>query len=170
MKNELAGVYLLYDHDELVYIGQSKNIIARVGSHASGTTKHFTHFAILKPTDPEDRFAIESFLIKTLRPKYNSRQTKSKTTNSAVKTIEELMPVLKEEIRNTKMYQKPNDDFKRMRDSDFRLMINRLFPWWTAPPSVFKEALKEEGWLIEHDGNGVRFRIEKLEEKEREEK
>lgn len=164
MQNELAGVYLLYDHDELVYVGQSKNILARVGAHASGTEKHFTHFAILKPKDPEDRFAIESFLIKTLQPKYNGKQTREKRTVSAAKTVEEQVPVLIEEVKNTKLFHKQTEEFKRMRDSDFRLMINRLFPWWAAPPSVFKEALKEEGWIIEHDGNGVRFRIEKFEE------
>ena len=166
MQIELAGVYLLYDHDELVDIGPSKNIIARVGSHAAASEKHFTHFAVLKPKDPEDRFAIESFLIKTLQPKYNSKQTKAKTTVSAAKAVEELLPVLTEEIKNTRVFHKETEEFKRMRDSDFRSVLNRLFPWWTAPPSVFKEALKEEGWIIEHDGNGVRFRIEKFKEGE----
>lgn len=167
MENNVAGVYLLYDHEELVYVGQSHNIIQRVGAHSY--KKEFTHFVVLQPKDPEDRFALESFLIKTLQPKYNGESTMNRKTRPAELEINEKLPVLMNELQNTRMYLSVGKDFKLMRESDFRLIINKLFPWWTAPPSVFKEALKRKGWLEKQrakvkDYKGLLFRRDKLED------
>ena len=95
----------------------------------------------------------------------------NRKTRPAELEINEKLPVLMNELQNTRMYLSVGKDFKLMRESDFRLIINKLFPWWTAPPSVFKEALKRKGWLEKQrakvkDYKGLLFRRDKLEDKE----
>lgn len=63
-----AGVYFLYDHDELVYIGQSNNMYQRIGEHIAQGEKKFDRFE-LYPT--ADRIRLEGFLIEMFGPKYN---------------------------------------------------------------------------------------------------
>ena len=166
MENKLSGVYLLFDHDELVYVGQSKNILSRVGSHAARNDKDFTQFVVLQPDDPEDRFALESFLIKLLQPKYNSERTRRRQNSLTKNELGEQLPVLMDELRNSTLYR-TDGNCKIMRDMDFRNMLNRLFPWWSPPPSVFKEALKDEGWIDDKKGKGIRFKSEKVKSEDR---
>ena len=77
-----SGVYFLVDGDELVYIGQSVNPIARIGSHVTENRKQFTH-AFLLPV-PEDQLDnVEGALIRFLDPRYNSKQTGAPRGNKA---------------------------------------------------------------------------------------
>lgn len=67
-----SGIYFLYEKDSIVYIGKSKNILARVGQHLSlprykNVTK-VTYFKYKKDLD-----YIEYLLIKLFSPKYNSQ-------------------------------------------------------------------------------------------------
>jgi len=68
MKAFKAGVYLLYDKGEVVYVGQSKNPMYRIGSHIQEGKKQFDEFLVY---ETEDYDAVEAFLIRALRPKYN---------------------------------------------------------------------------------------------------
>ncbi|MCK4329382.1 GIY-YIG nuclease family protein [candidate division WOR-3 bacterium] len=72
-----SGVYILYDKNEMVYIGQSKHIEYRIAEHAVITDKHhgkieFDSYSIFKiDGSKEDREAVEVVLIKMCKPKYN---------------------------------------------------------------------------------------------------
>ena len=66
-----SGVYFLVDGEELVYIGQSVNPIARIGTHRSDSKKVFTH-AFLLPIPHDQLDNVEGALIRLINPKYNS--------------------------------------------------------------------------------------------------
>lgn len=66
----LSGVYLLYSSTgELLYVGQSKNVHARVSHHAS--TRKFSRVQVLAAKQ-EDLNDLEGLLIRLLRPPENS--------------------------------------------------------------------------------------------------
>jgi len=63
------GIYGLFVHGELVYIGQSKNVFSRISEHARRGRK-FTHYNIIPCTEYElDYF--EALLIEKLSPSQN---------------------------------------------------------------------------------------------------
>ena len=64
----ISGVYFLYDKGELVYIGQSKNILARIYQHKD---KVFDTFGYLEIEDEKKRNNKEIDLIMQHSPKYN---------------------------------------------------------------------------------------------------
>lgn len=68
MKIVVEGVYFLYDGDELVYIGQSNNVMMRIGEHIKEGVKEFDRFEFY-PT--VDKTRLEGFLIQMFKPKYN---------------------------------------------------------------------------------------------------
>lgn len=63
-------IYLLYEDNEVIYIGQSKHGISRIIYHMKDGGKQFTHFKIIncKPQQLDD---IEADLIVYFLPKYN---------------------------------------------------------------------------------------------------
>lgn len=61
-------VYLLFDGEEIVYVGQSTVVGSRLASHAKN--KKFTHVSVIKTAEPH-RLALESALINIVAPKYN---------------------------------------------------------------------------------------------------
>lgn len=69
-------IYALIDKDEVVYIGQSSDVMGRLSAHR-GSTKEFTHFAIVERIDIQGQDVSEYTnkrefeYIKRLRPKYN---------------------------------------------------------------------------------------------------
>jgi len=65
-----TGVYFLIFKEELVYVGQSVNVFARISSHAD---KHFDKYAFI-PCSREDLDTIESLYIHVLRPRLNGVQ------------------------------------------------------------------------------------------------
>lgn len=65
----LCGVYFLIDGEEVTYIGQSKNIIARVGQHMAAG-KRFTEFTYIK-CSPENLNLYERRLILLYKPRDN---------------------------------------------------------------------------------------------------
>ena len=71
MKVVEAGVYFLYDKDELVYIGTSENILSRIGQHIAQKVKIFDRFEVFPTGGKFDRYKLESFLIQLFKPKYN---------------------------------------------------------------------------------------------------
>lgn len=68
--NPISGIYFLFDHDEVVYVGRSNDIIQRIFSHRK--TKQFTHHFILPlKFETEDEESLESALILHFTPRYN---------------------------------------------------------------------------------------------------
>ena len=65
------GVYFLLDQDEIVYVGQSVNVYARIAQHQD---KKFDRYAFIScSVDALDK--LESIYIHYLRPKLNGDQT-----------------------------------------------------------------------------------------------
>src|SRR5699024_12755461 len=62
-------VYALWDEDEIVYIGQSIRVEARVASHQY--TKSFTKYSYFECENKYDMLGTESFLINELSAIYN---------------------------------------------------------------------------------------------------
>jgi hypothetical protein len=66
---KLCGVYFLFSGDEIVYIGQSRNVPARV-QHHMGSDKEFDRYShIVLPADSLNEW--ESFYIHLFQPRYN---------------------------------------------------------------------------------------------------
>jgi hypothetical protein len=67
-----SGVYFLCDGDEVVYVGQSSCISARLGTHIMEGVKKFDHDRVFfLPCPIESLNLIEQHYIETLKPKYN---------------------------------------------------------------------------------------------------
>lgn len=64
-------IYALIKDQEVVYIGQSSNVMARLGSHIQERVKDFDSYAIVCKATHEDVDAIERKYIEDLKPKYN---------------------------------------------------------------------------------------------------
>jgi excinuclease UvrABC nuclease subunit len=63
----VSGVYLLFDKDELVYVGKSMDVIRRLKEHKA---KKFDSMKIIKCSDETSSF-LERLLIEYYFPKYN---------------------------------------------------------------------------------------------------
>lgn len=67
----ISGVYFLMDHKKnVVYIGQSKNLFARIGAHIKDNSKLFTHYAYIE-IHPTALSEAERDYIQILKPKFN---------------------------------------------------------------------------------------------------
>lgn len=74
MKEEINGVYALFDGNKCVYIGQSNNCMRRIGEHFGDTEKEFDSYEVFDLTEnisKKDKDYIEEYLIKEITPKYN---------------------------------------------------------------------------------------------------
>jgi hypothetical protein len=69
-KVEIGGVYLLFQQGVIVYVGQSNNVVGRIGTHISERLKVFDRYAIIV-VDEADRLMRERQLIATFEPYYN---------------------------------------------------------------------------------------------------
>jgi len=65
---DISGIYFLIEHNEVVYVGQSTNIMLRVYTHAQ--EKRFDSFSYI-PIDPSNHNIIEALYIWTLQPRHN---------------------------------------------------------------------------------------------------
>lgn len=69
----VCGIYFLLDGADVVYIGRSKNVAARVAHHwqgGYGRRKKFTEARVLE-CDPDMAGELEQRVITIWRPKYN---------------------------------------------------------------------------------------------------
>ena len=66
------AVYFLYDGDELVYVGQSRNVYGRINEHLKDDDKVFDAFAIFSASSCEF-LDIEQANIDYYKPKYNKQ-------------------------------------------------------------------------------------------------
>lgn len=65
-----SGIYFLFDGDEIVYVGQSKNVWKRLAQHSKD--KLFNGYTVLS-CDPASLDDIEKHYIKEFSPKYNQQ-------------------------------------------------------------------------------------------------
>ena len=63
----IAGVYFLVCDDEIVYVGQSKNVLSRMSGHAD---KRFNTVKMI-PVGEDRLLSTERMMIEILRPRYN---------------------------------------------------------------------------------------------------
>ena len=96
-----SGIYALYLHDEIVYIGQSLNVFTRVDKHINEGVKDFDYFKVfLCHKYKLDKF--EKELIRQHKPHYNiAHNPKPKAKPVAVKEKKvrvEVSPEKREEI------------------------------------------------------------------------
>lgn len=63
------GVYILYNGEEITYVGKSMNVLVRLASHAS-KGRAFTAYSVI-PCLPDDLDAVETELINRLKPPQN---------------------------------------------------------------------------------------------------
>ena len=69
MPARLMGIYFLYNGDELIYIGQSRSILSRIGQHVKGG-KSFDSYTFVE-CDEEDLDSMEAGYIKHYHPSMN---------------------------------------------------------------------------------------------------
>ena len=68
--NTYSGIYYLIDTDEIVYIGQSVNVMARIAAHVLEGEKKFTHYYVVE-AHPQKLDELEAEAIMLHLPKYN---------------------------------------------------------------------------------------------------
>ena len=69
-----AGVYFLYNNDDLVYVGQTWNCFLRVAEHTrkdGSRFKEFTSWSFIPLEDQTQRKDLERKLIREYQPIYN---------------------------------------------------------------------------------------------------
>ena len=72
LKGQVPGVYLLFDADELVFVGQSWNCLLRVAENTGkDSDKHFTHWSYLPVESAAERKALEREFRQVHSPRYN---------------------------------------------------------------------------------------------------
>ena len=76
-----SAVYLLFENDIVVYVGESSNPLSRIGTHIR--QKVFTSYRILK-CHPDRRRYWEKVLILKYQPRYNKTHKKKWTKDNLV--------------------------------------------------------------------------------------
>lgn len=75
--SHLPGIYFLFNkkgkHDYLVYVGQSKNILARIARHIDDKEKEFTTFSFQVVSARKRRLQLEQKYISKFSPPYNKK-------------------------------------------------------------------------------------------------
>ena len=66
------GVYFLYNNRQLVYVGQTNDILRRISEHSK--SKRFDDWRYVECDNETTREALECLLIYMLKPKYNVNQ------------------------------------------------------------------------------------------------
>lgn len=93
-------VYVLWEDDEVVYVGQSTSIHTRIETHKK-SGKKFNRYSYFNVKDKHEMDSVESFLIQALKPKYNKTvepsyialkdvRKRAIETNSKLKWVEEI--------------------------------------------------------------------------------
>lgn len=72
-KDKYIGIYWLYDGDEVVYIGYSRNLLSRLTSHASpSSNKVWDKVKIILLNDLKIARSVERTLLLNIQTKYNN--------------------------------------------------------------------------------------------------
>jgi hypothetical protein len=76
-----AGVYFLFDANELVYIGESWNCVLRVGEHTKKKgRKVFGSWNFIPVEEESDRKSFEDLLVQRYQPKYNKAKLRGQSS------------------------------------------------------------------------------------------
>lgn len=67
----IKGIYFLYKNNDIVYIGQTKNLISRLAVHLADKNKDFDSYKFLELPHNMNLNKLERFLIKKFKPEYN---------------------------------------------------------------------------------------------------
>lgn len=71
----LPGIYfLINDRDQVVYVGQSKNLQHRISDHIKDVNHDFEAFAVWHVEDRSLREVLEAAYIKKFKPRENKRK------------------------------------------------------------------------------------------------
>ena len=85
-ETNIGFVYFLCKGDQVVYVGQSSNIGARIAQHKTQKVKDFDNVWFLKlPSSEVD--LVEKAFIASLRPRDNKRESKAEPTNKQWDTL-----------------------------------------------------------------------------------
>lgn len=68
--DDFSGVYFLINHDEIVYVGESRNVYARLDNHVLSEDKKFDRFYVIH-CPGTFRKRLESLYIQRFTPIYN---------------------------------------------------------------------------------------------------
>ena len=68
-------LYFLIREEEVVYVGRTKDIVARIRCHLRYSDKEFGAFACF-PVVPTNLPAVEKYFIQLLQPQYNKLHTR----------------------------------------------------------------------------------------------
>jgi hypothetical protein len=90
------GVYFLICGDDVVYVGQSLNVAARVSSHISEKKKAFDK-AVYLPVPQSDLNLVERAFIRALRPLYNDTNNGCRVTDEDAMWVRTYGGVLRQE-------------------------------------------------------------------------
>ena len=86
MDRVISGVYLLWNNNEIVYIGESYDIMNRL-SHHKCSNKKWNSYSYRECETGLDRIIIEAILISQHKPKYNNKPNDLKNGIKSVKVL-----------------------------------------------------------------------------------
>lgn len=92
-----CGIYFLFDGNEVVYVGQSVNILARINVHLAQEKKAFDAFAFVEyPQDVLNE--VEAAYIVKLCPRYNTGLPQNQTWAN-LETIHRKVNIRKDKLK-----------------------------------------------------------------------
>src|SRR6185369_33014 len=81
----ISAVYFLFQNGKLQYIGQTLNLLSRIGEHREKSWFEWDSYAFIK-THPEDLYAHERLYIKKFDPSCN-RTLRSSKNNASTREL-----------------------------------------------------------------------------------
>ena len=107
-------IYALWKDNKIVYIGQSTNFYTRLEVHKK-SDKLFNKYSFFNVRDKNEMDSVESFLIRTLKPKYNKTvehsyvslkdvRKRAITANPKLKWVEDIYTVRLASLLENKGY------------------------------------------------------------------
>jgi excinuclease UvrABC nuclease subunit len=78
IKLPIPGLYFLFAKDQLLYIGQSKDVVGRIAEHIALTYGQFDRAFYVRESDQVRRLTRELELIGTFRPRLNRQPVNPK--------------------------------------------------------------------------------------------
>lgn len=86
---QVSGIYYLIKGDEIVYVGQARNIFSRISTHIMEKEKDFDYCTVIS-IPYENLSEVETEEIFKHRPIYNTNIPR----NNIYKTFKQLLPIL----------------------------------------------------------------------------
>jgi hypothetical protein len=74
INTRVSGVYLLAEHTDIVYVGQSQNIMKRIGEHIEADKFKFHRYLYIEENEEYKRRNLEGQCIRYFNPEHNNAQ------------------------------------------------------------------------------------------------